>query len=615
MKGDTFRYAGVLAYLYTGYFYLKKTRKNRLVALNRFLWGLLILSHRHLPRDFRPFLSIMSILNLGITLSTFQNAKLESCAQHSEQGISKIFGAKHLDQATALRNSRNVHMYEYENKVIDYYEQALEGKVRKTISRIYLPSFLDALDKETFGQCMLFLKLSDLARVSISSKKLHKLSLGCILSVARNHNFSVDSQKLNTEAFAWINENQAHLCFIALLLRSLSESQKVAYFNYVYQNGQEEGFICLKNDEATVHSSGILPHGFNTTPRNPKVAKVVVMPIPNLRPFHVNLKVQHVVCGSHHAALITTEGSLYTWGNATRGALGHGKVRDLRDRPEKVAFFEGQSVVNVACGHSHTGVVTASGDLYTFGSGQHGILGNCKCRLGSPPSHMNVWREGSRSNYDSRCDSATPRLVDMKEKVYFVQVSCANDHTAALTSEGAVYTFGSAEDGRLGHNHALDPFWNCAYSPGKVAEMENHLIVKVVCANRYTAVLTSEGKVFISRLLRVKAHQKIESNAYMQVLKFNSPLSEKRARSITCASSRIFVVAEAGDIYSAPVQFEAKVFTHAHQREKPIVVDRVYDYATASNKVKAQQVYIGESCQYAIVRNNYGSYYRMTYVQ
>lgn len=57
------------------------------------------------------------------------------------------------------------------------------------------------------------------------------------------------------------------------------------------------------------------------------------------------------------------------------GRLGHGECGDVFV-PRPIEFFEGRRVAAVACGDTHTLVVTeGDGALYTFGRNQNGQLG------------------------------------------------------------------------------------------------------------------------------------------------------------------------------------------------------------------------------------------------
>jgi E3 ubiquitin-protein ligase HERC2 len=90
--------------------------------------------------------------------------------------------------------------------------------------------------------------------------------------------------------------------------------------------------------------------------------------------------VSHVDCGGAHTAAVTASGEVYTWGlggqwwSWTLGGLGHGD-RNSQAMPKQVAALEGIRVVKVACGKMHTLALTSEGSVYAWGEGQYGRLG------------------------------------------------------------------------------------------------------------------------------------------------------------------------------------------------------------------------------------------------
>jgi alpha-tubulin suppressor-like RCC1 family protein len=90
-----------------------------------------------------------------------------------------------------------------------------------------------------------------------------------------------------------------------------------------------------------------------------------------------------VACGLHFTVGISTLGNLYTWGmNDHRGQLGQGTVNTNlgNDAADPVTLSPKQIMpgfvwASVACGYDHTLALTASGDLYAWGSNFSGELG------------------------------------------------------------------------------------------------------------------------------------------------------------------------------------------------------------------------------------------------
>jgi len=83
-------------------------------------------------------------------------------------------------------------------------------------------------------------------------------------------------------------------------------------------------------------------------------------------------------------------------------------------------------VTQVACGDSHTVCVTTEGAVFSWGLGTDGKLG-----LG---------------NADRRL---VPCAVDLGS-VRCIQVAAGAAHTAAVTRDGSVYSWGSSKHGQLG---------------------------------------------------------------------------------------------------------------------------------------------------------------------
>ena len=100
------------------------------------------------------------------------------------------------------------------------------------------------------------------------------------------------------------------------------------------------------------------------------------------------LKVKDVALGLHHTIALTEDGQVYSWGQARRkmwfgfdylfpptGALGHNSSQHL-SKPKKISCFEGQNVTHISSGNSFATALTNEKDLYIWGRGEYGTLGN-----------------------------------------------------------------------------------------------------------------------------------------------------------------------------------------------------------------------------------------------
>lgn len=182
----------------------------------------------------------------------------------------------------------------------------------------------------------------------------------------------------------------------------------------------------------------------------------------------VGLIVSQIACGSRHTAIITSTGAIYTWGDKENGVAGHGDTEGHQYTPKLLERLAGKRIVQLsACGF-HTGCLTDGGELYTWGEGKFGRLGH-----------------GAERN----CHS--PRLVETLIGKKPKQVSCGGFHTAVVTEDGHLYTFGGGEHGQLGHNDRVNKV-----KPTLVNALEGLFVSQITCGWSHSVALTSTGRVY-----------------------------------------------------------------------------------------------------------------------
>ena len=145
-------------------------------------------------------------------------------------------------------------------------------------------------------------------------------------------------------------------------------------------------------------------------------------------------KVVFVAAGGLHTVAVTAGGRLYTWGYNWKGQLGNGENRN-RKVPTLVGGFgapEGGRVVMAACGSTHTLVVTQDGALWACGAGGSGQLG-----LNDVADRFDFERVGAGAFGSARV----------------VAAAAGDRHSAAVTEDGALWTWGYGSDGQLGHGN------------------------------------------------------------------------------------------------------------------------------------------------------------------
>ena len=165
-------------------------------------------------------------------------------------------------------------------------------------------------------------------------------------------------------------------------------------------------------------------------------------------------------CGSHHCAVITSLGHVYTWGSGTFGQLGHGERRS-EGVPRLVASLHHIECVRVVCG-GHTCVLSARGELFTFGNGKHGQLGHG----------------------DDRTDATPRRVGGPLRRVRVLGVACGDFHTLCLADDGDVYTWGAGGHGELGHGDNA-----ASFEPRRVEALHRRTLLFAACGASHNLLL------------------------------------------------------------------------------------------------------------------------------
>ena len=188
----------------------------------------------------------------------------------------------------------------------------------------------------------------------------------------------------------------------------------------------------------------------------------------------------------HQQAFFSSSSSssrVYTWGNGNAGELGHGDIEKEGLRrtyeelvPKEMDFFNNKKLKAINFGRSHGAAVTEDGHLYTWGSNEEN-----QCGLNLP----------KKEDANDKSIITTPSRVQALDHVKIVDVSCSEYATAALDSEGRVFTWGwggsffSGISG-LGHGNR-----ESQALPKLVETFTQHVRNPVVCFTTSTTTTTT----------------------------------------------------------------------------------------------------------------------------
>ncbi len=232
-----------------------------------------------------------------------------------------------------------------------------------------------------------------------------------------------------------------------------------------------------------------------------------------------------VAAGSDFTLALAHDGTLYAWGANSWGQLGTGAVSAEPQRPVKVNIGDalaGSTITQIAAGGQSAAVLASDGHVYTWGSNRYGALGANRGEAYLPAPVMvstasdlagkivrhiavgddfmvaqdsagRVYAWGS--NGDGQLGSGTPAgsrrpvavdVTGVLSGVFVTQISAAHDHVAVLGADGRVYAWGRNDQGALGDGTRTS-------SPVPVlARLGGALTGKTV-----TDVATSRGSTFV----------------------------------------------------------------------------------------------------------------------
>ena len=144
---------------------------------------------------------------------------------------------------------------------------------------------------------------------------------------------------------------------------------------------------------------------------------------------------KQIACGFNHTAAIKTDGSLWLWGvNGTviggTGQLGDGTIVNKSSPVQTIAG--GTNWKQVACGQLYTAAIKTDGTLWCWGTGNNGQLGD--------------------SNNTSLRSSPVQTIAGGTN---WKQVACGGFHTAAIKTDGTLWTWGVGNVGQLGDSTTI----------------------------------------------------------------------------------------------------------------------------------------------------------------
>jgi alpha-tubulin suppressor-like RCC1 family protein len=175
---------------------------------------------------------------------------------------------------------------------------------------------------------------------------------------------------------------------------------------------------------------------------------------------------EQVSAGSLHTAAVKVDGTLWTWGRNNVGQLGDNSVLN-RSSPVQIGVLTDWS--QVAGGGNHTAAVKSNGTIWAWGENGDGQVGD------------NTGGFGIRRSSPVQIGALTN----------WAQVAGGDDHTAAVKTDGTMWTWGGNSDGQLGQNISTSVFRS---SPVQVGALTNWAAVST--GNSHTVSVKTDGTLW-----------------------------------------------------------------------------------------------------------------------
>lgn len=269
------------------------------------------------------------------------------------------------------------------------------------------------------------------------------------VSRGKNHNLVLDK---NGDVWGWGSNSNNPMGNLAGKVRMATKLNNIS--NVAQIAAGTEFSIFLKNDGTLwgvgKNDVGQLGQG-NTTDE--------------YYPIQITTKndFQRVSVAESYVAAIAADG-VYTWGGNNRHQLGNGNNTN-NSTPTKldINLSSGEEFIDISAGMDFCLALTNLGNVYSWGDGGSGELG--------------------RTGYGN-----TPKQITTLSNIE--KISAGKKSALAIKSDGTVYGWGYGYDGQLGMQANSVPF------PKVITSLANKDIKDVTCGYSFSAALDSNGNLY-----------------------------------------------------------------------------------------------------------------------
>jgi len=187
--------------------------------------------------------------------------------------------------------------------------------------------------------------------------------------------------------------------------------------------------------------------------------------------------------GGAHSLALKDDGTVWAWGDNSRGRLGNGTAVNYSSTPVQVVGVDGvgflNGIVAIAAGAAHNLALKNDGSIYAWGVNFDGRLGNDTSHFDANPTPQQVKGPGG-----------VGILTDI------VAIDAGASHSIAVKSNGTVYAWGANTFGALG-----DGTTDTRRAPVQVQGPDgidslSNIVAVAVGGNAFSLALKDDGTVF-----------------------------------------------------------------------------------------------------------------------
>ncbi|CAD2090228.1 regulator of chromosome condensation, putative [Plasmodium vinckei brucechwatti] len=248
---------------------------------------------------------------------------------------------------------------------------------------------------------------------------------------------------------------------------------------------QEESALSVDKQEETDSSTTENIKNSDNTNINEKKKEIITHKI-----YYPQVKIVKVSCGKSIIAFLSQVGKIYCW-----------HLDNKEDCDKNVPYLlvdnilKNKTIHDVSSGSNHIAFVSKDGDLFTYGDNSYGQLGNNTIDKGHQENDKNV-SNNDDNNYKSPNNYKTYKIhkVNLENNI-IKNVYCSDKYTLYLTIDGMLYGFGLINENFLKSKHNQDKINKTLLYPHLI-DTNNIAFKKIAIGNNFILGINFNNNVY-----------------------------------------------------------------------------------------------------------------------